>query len=629
MKKKNIFKKLLLGIGLLTITASVSAQEFPEFELVDPQGTPLVFRGNAAWGDYNNDGKMDLISIGREITNDGWFFYLTLFKNNGSGFDLTHEIGIPYNEIYNAVLTWIDYNNDGNLDLLYMGTTVDDNTTTPNNSSSVLFVKLYKNSGSAGGYTFSEVSDTNLTALLVEQEGAYASAVTIGDFDNDGYQDILMTGSSDDVRHVYLYKNDGGTGSFTLQTTPYDGTRNFDEQNAGSVAFADFNNDGYLDIIVNGWNTAANDGIVRMYLNNGDGTFRSNLVEGDISQETSKGQIGVADLNNDGYLDFILTGERMNGGNWTKVTALYLFKQEDQGYLLYDELTADAAWMDNLQKGSVDFADFNNDGKLDVFVTGEGAGPRSTVFLKNDDMTYEASANGIAGLVRSGSIGSLADYDNDGYLDVVTMGYSDEVGGVRGRFFNIYKNKGNLSLNTPPVAPSNLQSSYADGKMTFTWNAGSDSETPAAALRYNFCLKKSNGEIYTLIPADVETGYIKTANITPALTTASYVMEIPDGTYEWGVQTIDQNKKGSAFAMFGQSSVKDTYAGKVNAYVLNGEIVVVSEDGAAFVSVYDAAGKLIAAKANVVNEPVAAVTDGVYFVKIQTANGAVTKKATR
>jgi len=618
MKKNSILKKFFFGIGLFS-AVGLQAQEFPAFQNVTPEGTPSIFRGNVIWGDYNNDGKQEAFAMGRS-TSDGWPTFLFQLKDNGANglqrFDIT---GIPYNMVYNAVLAWIDYNNDGNLDLLYMGTAGGNE---DSDSSDHVFIQLYKNTGAAGGYAFELVENVgDLLGVYIEQEGNYAGSIAIGDYDNDGYTDILMTGKRDGDRHVDLYKNDKGTGRFVLQSAPLGERPNlepFKPQNSGSVAFADFNNDGWLDIIVNGYNDVAKNGFVNMYINNTDGTFRDNYISYDILVHSSDGQIGVADLDGDGNLDFVVTGQTWPAeGSSRRVFDLYYHQEvNDQGEVLFKGVDSDEVFIDKVWKSSVDFCDFNSDGKLDIVVAGEAPGTtaRTSIYMKKDDGTY-ASEHDVLGRIRSGAIIALGDFNGDGYIDAASMGYSDF-----DPYFNAYRNTGNLKLNTPPTAPVNLRSSYTNGLMTFSWDAGTDAETPVSALRYNFYIKKANGEVYTLIPADVATGNLKVSDHTIALTRTTVSLQIENGDYEWGVQTIDQGKRGSKFTKYNASSINNTIVNEaLNAYAANGQLYVTTGNEMVTVTVYDTAGKQVNRFENVTDGPVTSLGKGVYIVKLEVA----------
>jgi hypothetical protein len=241
----------------------------------------------------------------------------------------------------------------------------------------------------------------------------------------------------------------------------------------------------------------------------------------------------------------------------------------------------------------------------------------SGVVNLNGSSRYLSSQAGLANS-RSGAL-AFADYDKDGYMDVMILG--NESG------FRVYRNNGNLTQNTPPSAPTGLTSNYADGKWTFTWNRGADAETPVQSLRYNIFVKiPGTNKVFTAIPADISTGYLKQARINAALTTTSYSIELPYVEFDWGVQTIDNGKLSSAFAT---ATTEDPIATqvevptgfKVKAYVLNSAIFVESSIPA-FVSVYDMNGQLVASADNVTGQPVGnQLKKGVYIVRVQTKKG--------
>ena len=533
-------KRYLIILGLcLGVTSAIHAQlTFPSFSNVTPSEIPQVFRGNFAWGDYNNDGRLDLIALGRS---ESWSHHGFLMNNTVTGnFKDVRDLktmGFNVDDAYNTVFAWIDYNNDGNLDLLYMGTTGNETSSNPDD----LFLYLYRNRGASGSYAFELVNNTGLQGLFPGQEGQYAGVIAIGDYDNDGYQDILVTGERDGQRLVSLYKNNKGDGTFTLQEGIVDGG-NFAEVSNGGVVFADLNNDGYLDIIVNGWNNSVGTGYSAVYLNKGDGTFTKSTWTEDTSSsgQNQSGQTFVGDLNNDGYLDIVTSGERMDGSDWSTNTNVYFYQSHTTSNITYSEKTGSTIGISAVKKGGGDMADLNADGLLDFMIAGEGEGTSTSIYLNKGDETFERLYGTITGL-RSGATLALADIDNDGYLDVTIMGgWAPMV--------QLWKNDGNLTKNTRPQAPTNLKAKYSAGKITFTWDAGSDVETPQGSLRYNLYLKSSDGKIMTVIPANISTGFLKVTDISGAINTTSYTLNVPRGNYEWGVQTIDQGKSGSEFA---------------------------------------------------------------------------------
>lgn len=647
--KKHLILKNVASIALATcLGMNIQAQTtFPAFEEITPSGTPMIFRGTAMWGDYDNDGKLEVLAFGREP--ETWAVRSFMLKpNDNNGLDLMASdlsmLGFPVvdglkaNDLYNVIMQWIDYNNDGLMDILFMGNLYDENRPDPDENNPdktdndyALFFDLYENTGSG---SFERVSDTGLEGLYVEEESNYASVISVGDYDNDGYMDLIATGRRNGERRVDLYKNDRGSGRFIRQLSPLKSSigemQAFTPQNAGSVTFADFNNDGWLDIIVNGWNSDVNNALVMMYLNNRDGSFMDNMINYDIADAGSKSQIGVADINSDGHLDFLLSGEYLAGKDeWRKSSSIYYYDKEDYGYAVFRYAAGSEIGLGSFQKAGIDFADFNSDGLLDFVMGGEvGNGiPRTTIYMQEEgDMFNSLDGDDLVGSVRSGAIMTLGDYNNDGYLDAMSMGYNNLTTGDReGLHFGVFRNEGNLPKNEAPTAPSNLAASESDGMVHFSWDAGSDKETATEALRYNFFLKKSNGELYMLIPADTTNGFLRTTNHVTALGTTSYSMSLPAGEYEWGVQTIDQSKAGSAFvrstALSTASKADVAIAVNANAFVKDGRIFV-STDKPASVTIFDVNGSLLHTESlsgsSYLN---ATLLPGTYLVKTQVGDG--------
>ena len=86
--------------------------------------------------------------------------------------------------------------------------------------------------------------------------------------------------------------------------------------------------------------------------------------------------------------------------------------------------------------------------------------------------------------------------------------------------------------------------------LSLSWDPATDDITPQSALQYNIYLKKKDsGTCYMTVPADISSGFIKVGRISGQLTQCSYKIKIEsNGVYEWGVQAIDNGKRGSLFA---------------------------------------------------------------------------------
>lgn len=621
MKKKLFFPKVfvLLTLGVMS---SASAQSFPEFTNATPDGNSIkVFRTAPLVGDYDNDGQHEVLIVGRQ--SGPWAIVSYELDYEGNALSSTagwHEtLDLPDNHIYNPTITWIDYDNDGTLELLLMGTTTDNK---ESDKTANLLLNLYEQDGAG----FKLVEGTGLEGLYIEQENQYGHALVVADCDNDGYQDILLTGKVNGNSKVWLYKNNGGNGTFEK----VEGL--FTNLNNGTISVGDFNNDGLPDALYNGWDQ---NGKVKLYKNTGNGTFADMNVEAVVTDGTQKGRIMWADINSDGYLDFIVTGERKNDSNntWSKHADLYI-NDTHEGFNKAE--FQEGKSLTGISYGSIDVADLNSDGLPDVVCVGDDGQKSSALYLnlgadETGKYAFEKQANTF-GLLRSGADVVIADYDNDGYLDVFSMGYGSEIaGGTNNPAFFAWHNDGNLTKNEAPAPPTNLQASYADGAWTFTWQTGSDKETPEAALAYNVYVKKTNGELITVIPADIATGFLKTTELTPALRTCSYTLPLPNETMEWGVQTIDQAKTGSAFAVSTTTQTTTSTplhpADEVNVYVQEGTIYATTANPAS-VSIYTASGACVAQSQQVQGTQAIqnGLKPGIYLVKINTAQGEKAEK---
>src|SRR5438874_1514130 len=267
----------------------------------------------AAWGDYDNDGNLDVMTLGHNQANTGSISQLWHSNGDGTFTDVTTQAGLnPHNGDAHGVV-WGDFDSDGKLDLH-----ISKGSTKIHNSNN--FNELWHNHGNG---TFTEV--TTAAGIVVSGD---AQAGAWGDYDNDGDPDLYVTfgvNTGSPVQGI-LYRNNGN-GTFHDVTTQ-SGAVNI--ANALGATWADYDNDGFLDLYVVNSSNRAN----RLFHNNGDGTFTD--VASTVGVEAKKGGAGTdasfIDYNNDGFLDlFVCNGAgnkigpyllfRNNGNrhNWLKV----------------------------------------------------------------------------------------------------------------------------------------------------------------------------------------------------------------------------------------------------------------------------------------------------------------------
>ena len=176
-----------------------------------------VSYSSSAWGDYDNDGYLDILLTGRNLSGTP---ISKIYHNNGDN-TFTDQASISLTGVFNSSIAWGDYDNDGYLDILITG-----------NSLSGLVSKIYWNDGNG---SFSEQTTISLAGI---SEG---SAVW-GDYDNDGYLDILLAGDN----QTKIYHNNKNN-TFTDITSINIGAVSF-----SSTAWGDYDNDGDLDILLTG-----------------------------------------------------------------------------------------------------------------------------------------------------------------------------------------------------------------------------------------------------------------------------------------------------------------------------------------------------------------------------------------
>jgi hypothetical protein len=278
---------------------------------------PGVSDGSVAWADYNGDGKQDLLLTGTT-------YISKLYKSTGNGF--TEDITVSLPGVSDGSVAWADYNGDGKQDFLLAGST----------GFGGYISKLYKNTGN--GFT----EDTT-----VSLPGVSGGSVTWADYNGDGKQDFLLTGSTSSGYISKLYKNTGN--GFTEDTTvSLPGVYN------GSVAWADYNGDGKQDLLLTGFTGSGY--ISKLYKNTGNGFTEDTTVS---LPDVYNGSVAWADYNGDGKQDLLLTGYTGSG----YISKLY--KNTGNGFT--EDTTVS---LPDVYNGSVTWADYNGDGKQEFLLTG-------------------------------------------------------------------------------------------------------------------------------------------------------------------------------------------------------------------------------------------------------------------
>ena len=310
--------------------------------------------------DYDNDGRPDVLMLRGGWLGRAGHLPRSLLHNNGDGTfdDVTEEAGM-LSLHPSQTAAWFDYDNDGWLDVVIGD---EDQKDDPNPS------ELYHNNHDG---TFTECAA--LSGLTI---GCMVKGVTAGDYNNDGRPDLYVSCRKEPNR---LYRNDGpkpgGRGPTEWLFTEVGAAAGVTEPiHSFPTWFFDYDNDGWLDIFVAGYNIDnvkdfASDALglpheaerARLYHNERNGTFKDVTRDAHLYKLLHTMGSNYGDLDNDGWLDFYLgTGDP----NLGTIIPNRMFRNASGRY--FQDVTTSGGF-GHLQKGhGVSFADFDNDGDQDV-----------------------------------------------------------------------------------------------------------------------------------------------------------------------------------------------------------------------------------------------------------------------
>jgi hypothetical protein len=376
---------------------------------------------------------------------------------------------------------WIDYNNDGLLDLYVVsGRYIDGVTKFSKPDGENATNHLYRNNGDG---TF-----TDVTAEAGVGGKGFGMGVTVGDYDNDGYEDLYVTNWNSSI----LYHNNGN-GTFTDVTAK----AGVDNPHWGvGAAWIDYDRDGRLDLYVGNYlkfdpdakrryfTADAFPGPLdyegtpdRLFHNNGDGTFTDVSHKAGIDNPLGRAMgVTTGDYDNDGWPDIYIANDTMEsymyhnnhdgtfsdvapdvntafGANGEATSAMNpifgdydndgwqdLFVSDMRYHRLFHNPGATGFWLDTTVETGVaavsgqyvawgdGFFDFDNDGWKDLFVVNGGLHwlipMEDSVLRNNGDATFTDVSSQLGDYFKFKKVGRgacFADYDNDGYIDAFIM----------------------------------------------------------------------------------------------------------------------------------------------------------------------------------------------------------------
>ena len=478
--------------------------------------------GAAAWGDYDSDGDLDLLVTGSASAGAG--FTSKIYRNDNGTFV---DIGTTaLTAVNNSAVAWGDYDVDNDLDIVLTGTQFN----SPGRIS-----KVYRNdNGVFVPHTFSLANIDN-------------GAVAWGDYNNDGYLDILLSGQSATGPFSNVYRGiQSANRTWAAQgfTLP--------QLNNSSAAWGDHDIDGWADLLLAG--TDANGaGVLKIFKNiqnpGGSRGFQETTTTGLTVAPTTSCVWGNFDTDSD--LDVAYVG--VTNPN----TSVYK-RLASGNYQLIDDLD-----LQDLKDGTASWADYDNDGDLDLLVTGvDGASNYYSRLYSHNAGTQQFTEVYNFEAVRYSST-TWGDYDNDGDLDLYLTGLNGS-GAVIGR---LYRNNSTIN-NTPPTTPINLSVSYPNGGVKLEWDKSTDDQNLQSVLTYNVMVGRTSGAFdiispmsrlsdgQRLIPAPGNAGTTSpSTNTVGSYILNSGALGLAPGPYYWKVQAVDNVFKGSAFSANGNFSI--------------------------------------------------------------------------
>ena len=476
----------------------------------------ITFGSTMSWADYDNDGDPDLLVSGSYYDGTTVGDRTTLYRNTNGTFA---DAGASLPGLFGGAHAWADYDNDGDLDVALAGFW---------NTIHGPILKIYRNTNGA----FAD-STIVFPGLVAYPNGLQQPALAWGDYDSDGDPDLAVSGivNNSDQITSRIYRNDGGS---------------FADIQAGlinvayaSVDWGDYDNDGDLDLLATGSDKVQNGTPITRIYQNSAGAFTA-LQAGLPNVKLGKAAWG--DYDNDGDLDVALAGIMADSQH---LHAVYT----NNGGTFVTQFSVSGG---NASK-VLGWGDYDSDGYGDLVILGDlGVAGNVQIFHNNGGTSWTGIDGVFPATYKSAT--AWADYDNDGDLDLALMGCTDPTTQqtcTATGFTRIYRNNGNPA-NTAPAAPSGTQASVAGNKVTLSWNAPADAQTASPGLSYNLRIGTTPGGSNIVAPmANTSTGYRRLPQRGSIGSKRSWAATLPYGTYYWSVQAIDPTFAGSAWAAEG------------------------------------------------------------------------------
>lgn len=587
----NMKRSVLLFLSWAALSSYAQNMVQPAYVSTD-YGAKYAY---AVGADVNGDGHIDLTfaGIGNDTTNyagdsddhRNLMSHVALYNPSTgawsiAGFHCVNDFdsGIGFNVAERPSIAFADFNHDGILDVVAFENVGDNYRNEPflDHISNVgLFIGTGTGSFQQAALTFVDESGNADSTFSIR----HLLAADVADVNNDGLPDIIGIGYqislASDVRaypaRTVVLINQGNGRFMVSDFLNGDYVKDYGETpltyhfNEGSVKAYDLNNDGYVDFMVNaksndrgqlGTLDGVSNHFTDIFLNDPQhpGHFcRMHLAaqSSTFMRPMSEGSVAIADFNDDGVADLYVSGWTGNG-KVAYVSSLYIGSLSDGtlSYTLADVSNVDELRSQNSNNCQYLAFDWSGNGEYDLIAQGlsNAQNQRLCYVYANDGKASFTRTDQLAGSTE-GAL-ALTDYDGDGTLDVVSIGRSSDPA-----FFGSSDITSRLIVTANPHArparpdaPS-LQAPVVNGGLvTLSW---ADAATSKKNVTYEYYVKDASGNTVfggNVIIGGTNDGVRKVAAAGNAYNARQITLSLPSGSYTYGVQTVNAALEGSVFA---------------------------------------------------------------------------------